>query len=56
MAESREMKCMRQQAWERAKGELRSILVTYYGHDQYEKISDLIENFTKTIDNEGLVD
>ncbi len=45
-------------AWERAKGELRSILATYWGgfgksgHEEYDSISDVIKEFIEKMDDE----
>lgn len=49
MSEERAIRNMRHMAWERAKGELRSMLHTYWDaderHDQIEKeMSDFIES------------
>ncbi len=50
---------LRVQAWNRAKGELTSMLTTYYGEanggiNQYEEISALIEEFIDSVENNGL--
>jgi hypothetical protein len=44
---------LRSQAWERAKGELRSILTTYYGEfEEYSRDNDIIEKFIKEMEDE----
>ena len=46
---------LRAQAWERAKGELRSMLVTYYGETyRFERMNSLMEDLIKTVEGEGL--
>mgnify|MGYP001579449888 CR=1 FL=1 len=46
---------LRQQAWERAKGELNSMLVTYYWEDnRFEEIENRIKEFIKNIEDDGL--
>lgn len=48
------MSAMRQMAWERAKGELMSILQTYYGErDAYNEMEKLISDFINEIENES---
>jgi hypothetical protein len=44
---------LRNMAWERAKGELKSILETYWGNedDQFDKINDKINNFIKDVED-----
>ena len=58
--ESREIRVLRQQAWQRAKGELLSILVTYWSDDgddsAFNKIDALIAEFIKTVDDEALLE
>lgn len=48
---------MRHMAWERAKGELRSMLHTFWEHkdeSSYEELKDAIESFIKRVEDEGL--
>lgn len=52
--ESREIRILRTMAWERAKGELRSMLHTYYTNDNYDKFSLEVKNFIKTVEDNGL--
>jgi len=53
MAHSKNMATLRAMAWERAKGELRSMLHTFYdssdgkGLDRYDEAHSLIESFIK---------
>lgn len=62
MSESNEIRTMRQMAWERAKGELRSMLVSYwptYTHgnkdeSNYERMRVAIEQFVEHVEREGL--
>jgi hypothetical protein len=42
-------------AWERAKGEMRAMLQTFWsGHEHYEELSSLIEDFIKKVEDDGL--
>ena len=44
---------LRWQAWERAKGELRSMLKTFFGEpEQYSKMDGLVEKFIEDFENE----
>ncbi len=47
---------LRSMAWERAKGELFSILDTYYGdeREKFEKMNNKLTKFVKEIEDEGL--
>lgn len=50
---------MRNQAWERAKGELKSILWTFHGKKdsfsgQFDKFEALLEDFVNKIEENGL--
>lgn len=50
------LEAMRRMAWQRAKGELLSILETYYGGtSDFENVSDKIEDFIKDIEDNTLV-
>ena len=61
MNESREMRALRTMAWERAKGELRSMLHTYYEHDErglfnnsyYDQFSLALEQFVEQVEGNG---
>ena len=53
--ESIEMKVMRTMAWERAKGELRSMLGTYKGRmETFKDMDEAVKEFIEYIENEGL--
>lgn len=61
MIESRELKAMRNMAWERAKGELFSMLITYYSSStsypedtNYEPMKKAINLFIKKVEDNGL--
>lgn len=50
---------LRNQAWERAKGELRSILCTFHtpknaSEGQFEALEDKIETFIKDVEDSAL--
>ncbi len=53
---------LRAQAWERAKGELNSVLCTYYGSinkldsDKYKSYSSKLEAFIKDVEDNGLTE
>jgi hypothetical protein len=57
------MQTLRMQAWERAKGELRAVLHTYYGDasardsdHKFEKANARIESFISDIEENGIVE
>lgn len=50
------IKTLRAMAWERAKGELRSVLTTYHDDDNFDRANEEIEGFIKRIDDEGLAE
>lgn len=54
--ESREIKTMRYMAWERAKGELRSMLQTYWEEDTfgYCELEEVFSDFIKKVEDRGL--
>jgi hypothetical protein len=55
--ESYEIRTMRNMAWERAKGELRSILHTYWRNEEsFEKYKEHMERFVSQIENNGWVE
>lgn len=52
---SRELAVMRCMAWQRAKGELNSMLATFYDdRKHYEKLKSHIEDFIEEAESEGL--
>ena len=48
------LKTLRAMTWERAKGELQALLVTYYNDPHFGKASEEINGFIKRIDGEAL--
>lgn len=45
---------LRRQAWQRAKGELNSILDTYYGEEnKFEPMSNAIDDFVARVEENG---
>jgi hypothetical protein len=51
------LRSMRMQAWERAKGELRACLSTFFGEEErHRKLDDAVNEFVKRIDDEGLAE
>jgi hypothetical protein len=54
MSESKEICTMRAMAWHRAKGELNSILSTYYNNDNYGKMEEAITDFVSLIEDNGI--
>lgn len=53
--ESREIKVARSMAWERAKGELRSMLPTYWDNDAaYQEFKAHTESYINYIEGEGV--
>lgn len=50
------LRTMRAMAWERAKGELRSTLHTYWGNDEgFVEMAKKVDAFIKDVEGEGLV-
>jgi len=52
---------LRNQAWERAKGEMRSMLPTFYGEknsndNQFEHFNERMDMFIKCVEDDGLSD
>jgi len=46
---------LRHMAWERAKGELRSMLHTFWSMDKdFKKLDDKVNSFIKEVEDEGL--
>lgn len=65
--ESIELKAMRHMAWERAKGELRSMLVTYYDErplpdhnydapSKFKRFDDALKAFIDLVEDQGLAE
>ena len=52
--ESMDMKIMRRMAWERAKGELQSMLQTYWGNDNFLEFDVTVREFVKKVENNAL--
>ena len=56
------LECLRSQAWERAKGELNSMLVTFRdtggapdgSTPRFDRLSELIGEFVEVVESEGL--
>jgi len=52
--ESRELKVMRQMAWERAKGEIESMLCTYWETpSDYENMQNEFDKFVEIVECNG---
>ena len=51
---------LRAQAWERAKGELQAVLVTYYGGYEddapFKQLDPLVKAFVKEVEDRGLIE
>ena len=56
MDDSKEIRTMRSMAWERAKGELNSILQTFWSDNSnnYEQFRDELKKFVCYIEDHGL--
>lgn len=55
------LRALRAQAWERAKGELRAVLNTFFGENsarpgQFDELDGHIEEFVRIIEDEGLAE
>lgn len=55
------LRALRAQAWERAKGELRSVAVTFFGPssaapDQFEQYNAEVERFINAVESQGLAE
>lgn len=51
------LRTLRTQAWERAKGELNSVLLTFYGKNnsqQFEQLDKAIREFVENVEENGL--
>ena len=47
------LRALRTQAWERAKGELKSMLHTYYSENNFYEFKEEMKNFIKKIEDNG---
>ena len=56
MSESNEIKTMRQMAWQRAIGELQSVLSTYWHNENFAAMNELIRAFIEEVDGNGLTE
>lgn len=61
MTEENILRALRSQAWERAKGEMRSVMHTFFGvasarPGQFEEYSKVMAEFVHTVESEGLVE
>lgn len=55
MSDSRELRVLRMMAWERAKGELRSMLNTYWDdHDRFTAMNEVMTEFVKHVEDNAL--
>lgn len=53
--ESNEIQVMRNMAWERAKGELRSMLTTYYDSEgRYDEMRNAVNEFVERVEMNAL--
>jgi len=59
-SESIEMRVMRMMAWERAKGELNSMLPTYQDEnekdDRFDRFDNALDSFVKEVEESGLAE
>ena len=53
MDESREIRTMRLMAWERAKGELYSMINTYWNNKNFDQMKSEIIKFVDKVEDEG---
>ncbi|MDX1532582.1 MAG: hypothetical protein R3230_00025 [Nitrosopumilaceae archaeon] len=56
MSDGRIIRTLRQQAWERAKGELESVLSTYWDDDGFDEANEKIQSFILDIEVNGVVE
>jgi len=54
--EAMEENIMRVMAWERAKGELSSILVTFSDDHKYDRFNEVLQEFVRKIEDEGYIE
>lgn len=53
--DTREIRTVRMMAWSRAKGELDSILCTYWeDSDKYDQMEKKVKEFIKSVESQGL--
>lgn len=58
--DSREVRTMRHMAWERAKGELHSMIASFWGDgtpggcDEFKKLKKTVDNFITDVEDNGL--
>ena len=52
--ESMDMKIMRRMAWERAKGELQSMIQTYWGNDNFKEFDTAVKEFVNKVEDNAL--
>ena len=52
--ESMDMKIMRRMAWERAKGELQSMIQTYWGNDNFKEFDTVVKEFVNKVEDNAL--
>jgi len=54
MSDERILSTLRLQAWERAKGELNSMLQSYWGFDgKFESMDEAVTDFIEKVESEG---
>jgi len=54
MSDERVLSTLRLQAWERAKGELNSMLQSYWGFDgKFESMDEAVTDFIEKVESEG---
>ena len=60
MTDEKIIRTLRSQAWERAKGELQAVLVTYWdGHTKDEKFKAMnaaVDDFVERVEDNGLAE
>jgi hypothetical protein len=57
MMEEKILRALRAQAWERAKGELRSILQTYWGEEKkFSDMDEAVSEFIEKVEGHGLAE
>ena len=61
MTEENILRALRAQAWERAKGELRAVAMTFFGTGsaaphQFEQYESEVEAFVKAVEAQGLAE
>lgn len=56
--DERVLKSLRAQAWERAKGELQAMLVTYWDgrEGKFNRTNNTVQAFIKEVEDNGLVE